>query len=273
MIRAGRLGKVTSAVITIGGAPSSQPLPVKPIPQGLNWDKWLGQAPQADYVAGPSKNSEQQFPDSRSHITYRWWYEYSGGKLTDWGAHHVDIATWGMGKTDTGPVSLNPVMVKHPVELKDGYPVDSARYNTATEFHITAVFADGMELTLRHDTDNGILFEGTAGRIFVNRGRLSGKPVDDLKSNPLPAGALEEIYGRPLTDHVENFFQAVADRKPAVSDPCSHHRALSTCHLAGIAARLGRPIQWDPTNERVIGDKQAQSFVRRDKRTGFEIET
>ena len=272
LIRAGRLGALKRVQCAIGGAPTSPEIPLAKPARHFDWNQWVGPVAMTDYryLAG-ARNEMKSW--SRTHYEFRWWYEYSGGKLTDWGAHHVDIATWGMGKTDTGPVSLNPVMVKHPVELKDGYPVDSARYNTATEFHITAVFADGMELTLRHDTDNGILFEGTAGRIFVNRGRLSGKPVDDLKSNPLPAGALEEIYGRPLTDHVENFFQAVADRKPAVSDPCSHHRALSTCHLAGIAARLGRPIQWDPTNERVIGDKQAQSFVRRDKRTGFEIET
>ena len=209
---------------------------------------------------------------SRTHYEFRWWYEYSGGKLTDWGAHHVDIATWGMGKTMTGPVRVEPLMVKHPVEFVEGFPTDPERYNTATEFNIKAVYADGLELTLRHDTDNGILFEGTEGRIFVNRGRLTGKPVEDLESRPLPEGALESLYGRPMTDHVTNFFQSVADRKPAVSDPQSHHRALSTCHLAGIAARLGRTIQWDPEKEEIVNDAQAQGLVSREKRKRFEIE-
>ncbi len=185
----------------------------------------------------------------------------------------VDIATWGMGKTDTGPISVDPVMVEHPVEFRDGYPTVDDRYNTATRFNIKAVYDDDVELTIRHDTGNGILFEGTEGRIFVNRGRLTGKPVEDLVSNPLPDGALEEVYkNRPLVDHVTNFFEAVAARKEPISDVFSHHRALSTCHLAGIAARLGRKIEWDPKAERIVDDDQAQSLVSREKRQGYEIE-
>jgi hypothetical protein len=130
-----------------------------------------------------------------------------------------------------------------------------------------------MELSIRHDTDNGILFEGTTGRIFVNRGRLTGRPVEDLKQNPLPDGALQEAYkGQPLTDHVANFFAAVKARRDPISDVASHHRALTTCHLAGIAARLGQPVNWDPNNEKVIGNPQAQALVERPKRAGYHIE-
>ena len=100
-----------------------------------------------------------------------------GGKLTDWGAHHVDIATWAAGKTDTGPVSIEPVMVKHPVPLRDGRPTVDDRYNTPSEFLIRATYGDGLELVIRHDTDNGILFEGSEGRIFVNRGKLKGRTI------------------------------------------------------------------------------------------------
>jgi predicted dehydrogenase len=193
--------------------------------------------------------------------------------LTDWGAHHVDIATWGMGKTDTGPITVDPIMVKHPVDFRDGYPTVDNQYNTATEFNIKATHSDGVELTIRHDTDNGILFEGTKGRIFVNRGRLSGKPVEDLASNPLPEGALEKAYKNcPLTDHVTNFFESVAGRKEPISDVFSHHRALTTCHLAGIAGRIGRKIQWDPEYERIVGDDLAQSLVARERRKRFDIE-
>ena len=272
LIRAGRLGTLQRAQCAIGGAPTSPKLPVAEVPKHFDWNRWVGPAPMTDfrYLAG-ARNEVKAW--SRTHYDFRWWYEYSGGKLTDWGAHHVDIATWGLGKTATAPVSIDPIMVKHPVEMKDGYPVAPDRYNTATAFNIKATFADGVELVLRHDTDNGILFEGTEGRIFVNRGRLTGKPVEDLKTNPLPDGALEEVYARPLTDHVANFFAAVSDRKPCVSDPCSHHRALSTCHLAGIAARLGRKIAFDPEQQRVIDDAQAQGLVAREKRKGFEIET
>jgi hypothetical protein len=129
-----------------------------------------------------------------------------------------------------------------------------------------------VEIEIRHDGDNGILFEGTEGRIFVNRGKLTGAPVDELKSNPLPNGAMEEVYkNRPLVDHFRNFFEAARDRKEPISDVFSHHRALSTCHLAGIAARLNRKITWDPKHESVVGDEQAQGLITREYRKGFEI--
>jgi predicted dehydrogenase len=272
MIREGRLGELQRVQCAIGGAPVSPELPVATPPAHLDWDRWLGPAPKTEY------RFQDNAPNivgswSRAHYEFRWWYEYSGGKLTDWGAHHVDIATWGMNKFDAGPVSIDPILAEHPVEFKDGYPVVDDQYNTASAFNIKATYDDGVELTIRHDTDNGILFEGSEGRIFVNRGRLSGKPVEDLASNPLPDGALEKVYkDRSLTDHVTNFFKAVVARKEPISDVHSHHRALTTCHLAGIAARVGRKIEWDPANEQVVGDELAQSLVARERRSRFEIE-
>ncbi|OUT54666.1 MAG: hypothetical protein CBB71_21700 [Rhodopirellula sp. TMED11] len=272
LIQAGRLGKLTRATCAIGGGPTSPALPIATPPKNFDWDRWLGPAPKTDFrlLAG-APNEVKAW--SRTHYDFRWWYEYSGGKLTDWGAHHADIATWGLGKTETGPVTVDPIMVKHPVEFKDGYPVEADRYNTPTAFNIKSTFADGVELVLRHDTDNGILFEGTEGRIFVNRGRLTGAPADALKTNPLPDGALDEVYkGKALTSHLENFFQCVADRSEPISDVFSHHRALSTCHLSGIAARLGRKLKWDPEKQAVIDDDQANALVNRQKRKGYEIE-
>ena len=179
LIQAGRLGTVTKATCGIGGAPTSPVLPKVDPPKSLDWDLWQGPVPDVPfrYLAGDHGETRSW---SRCHYEFRWWYEYSGGKITDWGAHHCDIATWGLGKTETGPVSLNPIMVKHPVEFKDGYPIDDSKYNTATQFLISARFADGKEIELRHDRNNGILFEGTSGRIFVNRGRLTGKQSKSL---------------------------------------------------------------------------------------------
>lgn len=273
LIRAGRLGEVRKATCGIGGAPTSPSIPKVEPPKSLDWNQWQG--PVADveyrYLSGDHGETKSW---SRCHYEFRWWYEYSGGKLTDWGAHHCDIATWGLGKTETGPVSVDPIMVKHPVAFKDGFPLDDSMYNTATQFQIKATFADGKEIELRHDRDNGILFEGSKGRIFVNRGKLTGKPVEDLSSNPLPGGALEEVYkDRTLTDHFRNLVVACQDRNDPISDVHSHHRALTTCHLAGIAARLGRRIDWDPDQQRILKDKQANDFMSRDQRAGFEIET
>ena len=178
-----------------------------------------------------------------------------------------------MNKTEPGPIRIDPIMVEHPVKFQDGHPTVHNRYNTATKFNIKATYQDGVELSIRHDADNGVLFEGTQGRIFVNRGKLVGKPVEDLNSNPLPDGALEKTYkNRELTNHVKNFFDSVVSRKDPISDPYSHHRALSTCHLAGIAARIGRTIRWDPSTESVISDPLAQSLVGRENRRRFDIE-
>jgi predicted dehydrogenase len=272
IIRDGRIGKLTKVTCAVGGAPTSPKIPAVDAPKTLDWNRWLGPAPQTAFRYVASNNGETK-SFSRCHYEFRWWYEYSGGKLTDWDAHHVDIATWAMDKTDTGPVSVEPLNVKHPVAFKEGYPTDDTQYNTATEFLIKATYADGLELFVRHDGDNGILFEGTMGRLFVNRGRVSGKAVDELKEKPLPDGALERVYkNRSLVDHFRNFIEAVAARKEPVSDVFSHHRALSTCHLAGIAARLGRTIHWDPKAEKITGDEQAQSFFAREPRKGFAID-
>ena len=272
LIRAGRLGDIKKATCSLGGGPTSPVLPKAAPPKTLDWDLWQGPVAAKDYRQKDGNKNETK-AWSRSHYEFRWWYEYSGGKLTDWGAHHCDIATWGLGKTESGPISIDPQHAKHPVEFKDGYPTDESQYNTATEFRILSTFDDGVELELRHDGNNGILFEGTEGRIFVNRGRLTGKPAEDLKENPLPGGALEEVYkGRTLSNHFQDFFESARDRVEPIADVFSHHRGLSTCHLSAIAARLGRKITWDPETEKVVGDSVAQSFVARERRKRFEIE-
>jgi predicted dehydrogenase len=273
LVRAGRIGTLQRAECRIGGAPTSPSIPVAEAPKSLDWNRWLGPAPEVPYRYLAGNNGETQ-SWSRSHYEFRWWYEYSGGKLTDWGAHHVDIAAWALDKLETGPVLVTPEMVKHPVEFVDGLPVEDDKYNTATEFLIHADYADGVRMTIRHDQDNGILLEGTEGRLFVNRGRVTGAPVEALATNPLPEGAMAAVYkGREPTDHFRNFFEAVAERFEPISDVHTHHRALSVCHLAGIAARLNRPIAWNPETEQVVDDPQAQSMTHREARKGFEIET
>jgi predicted dehydrogenase len=263
MVQKGLLGDISKITVGINGGSVGGPFAKTDPPAGLNWDAWLGQAPMVDYIR------------ERCHGTFRWWYEYSGGKFTDWGAHHVDIATWAIGedKAGSGPIEIDGSDSSHPVTFKNGYPVKDDQFNTAHDFAVICKFASGIEMNVTSRGDNGILFEGTEGRIFVNRGKLTGKPVEELSSNPLPDGALEKVYNnRSLTGHVANFFEAVAARKEPISDVFSHHRALTTCHLAGIAARVRRKIQWDPKDEQVVGDKLAQSLVARKRRKRFEIE-
>jgi predicted dehydrogenase len=250
MIRDGRIGKVRKVTCAIGGAPSGGPFQPMPVPRELNWEMWLGQAPLVDYT------------EKRCHYEFRWWYEYSGGKMTDWGAHHVDIATWAIGAEQSGPISVEGTAV-HP-NIPNGY-------NTATEFLINCQYADGVAVVIRHDTENGITFEGDKGTFFVSRGALSGKPVDELKEHPLPEGAVEKLYGGKPTSHMANFFSCTQTRKLPISDVFTHHRAMTTCHLANIAIRLGRKLNWDPVAEQITGDSEAQSWQSRAQRKGYEI--
>ncbi|ADB18705.1 oxidoreductase domain protein [Pirellula staleyi DSM 6068] len=269
---AGLIGDIKKVQCAIGGAPSSPELPKADIPSGLNFEKWLGQAPLVDYVSAPSGG---KYPHSRVHYEFRWWYEYSGGKMTDWGAHHVDIAQWAMKLDNTGPMTVEGT-AKHPVPFKDGWPTVSNRYNAATEFNVKCMFPGDVELTIRSDTENGITIEGTKGTIFVSRGALRdvvGNAVAGLKKdNPLPEGFLTKLYkGKKYGNHMANFFDCIGTREQPISDVYTHHRAMSTCHLANIAIRVDRKIKWNAETEQIEGDEVANSFIKREARKGYEV--
>ncbi|MGH7201850.1 MAG: gfo/Idh/MocA family oxidoreductase, partial [Planctomycetaceae bacterium] len=256
----------------IGGTEPSGPIPLVEPPKELNWEKWLGQAPLVDFRYKPG-NGERGY--SRAHYEFRWWYEYSGGKLTDWGAHHVDIAQWGIDQSGDGqgPTKIEPISFEHPVPFEKGHPTQDDQYNTATKFMIHARFPNGVLMKIRDDEKNGIVFTGDKGRFFVGRGEMAGVPVEQLKDHPLPDDALKTVYkGKEPTDHMDNFMHCVYSREEPVSDVASHVRALNTCHLAAIAIRLGRAFAWDPKAETITGDSEAQSFLAREQRKGYEID-
>ena len=276
MIQAGRLGKLKRIQCAIGDAPSSAIIPVAPVPGSLNWDAWQGQTANVEFRA--TKKNDQLI--GRIHHTFRWWYEYSGGTLTDWGAHHVDIAVWAMGqRAHQGPVTISGTATL-PVEFKHGYPIRNDMYNTPTAFHVVIKFLDGLELIIRNDTDRGVLFEGTRGRLFVSRGRLSGAPVEALQVDPLPEDALRNAYKgiEPHNDpsshvnHWRQFVDSVRERREPISDIFSHIKALNFVHAANVSLRLNREIIYNPEAEVFVGDDQANSLVARQRRMGYEID-
>lgn len=278
MVEQGRVGKIKRIQCAIGGAPASPAIPVADIPESLDWDRWLGPAPKVDYRYLEAKDPNAG-RNTNCHYEFRWWYEYSGGKLTDWGAHHVDIAAWALkvnGQTD-GPMSISGD-AQHPVEFEKGFPKQSDRYNTATDFSFTLKYPGGTEVVIRHDADNGVLIEGDKGRIFVNRNRLVGKPIEELADNPLPADAIQKAYkGLPMEGnerraHWANFLHCHREQIEPISDVHSHMEMLNLCHLAGIRARLGRDLTWDAVKQVITGDDEANSFLSRPYREGFEIE-
>ncbi|MFP6601995.1 MAG: Gfo/Idh/MocA family oxidoreductase, partial [Pirellulaceae bacterium] len=182
LVHAGRIGTVKKVTCGIGGFGPSPKIPTVPVPTELDWDFWLGPAPKVPYRALPEmrKGYGGGVPlYSNCHYAFRNWHEYSGGKLTDWGAHHVDIACWAIGASETGPSKVTPLNYELAVKYKDGHPLVDDQYNIATKFNIQADMPNDIELLITNEGDNGILFEGTKGRFFVNRGKIVGKPVDD----------------------------------------------------------------------------------------------
>lgn len=262
LVRGGRIGKLQRVSVVLGKNKVGGPFARQSVPSHLNWNLWQGQTPDVAYIP------------ERSHYTFRWWYEYSGGQMTDWGAHHIDIAQWGIGLEHSGPVEIDG-QAKLP-NVADGY-------NVAVDFRVRYRYANGVELEVLDNGRNGVLFEGDQGRIFVNRGTVAGTPVDELKSKPLNRGDFK-LYGddnlsRPertgkldaIINHMGNFFDCVASRKTPLSDVVSQHRSVSTCHLGNISMRLGRPLKWNPATEQFVGDDAANAWLSREQRKGFEI--
>jgi predicted dehydrogenase len=263
IVHKGLLGDIQKVTASIGSSPVGGPFPIENVPGGLDWEMWLGQA------------AKVPFRNRRCHYEFRWWYEYSGGKFTDWGAHHVDIAHWAL-KEDAkgkGPIEINGVDARHPVPFKDGYPTVDDQYNTAYDFSVPCKFASGVELIVTSRGDNGILFEGTKGRLFVNRSKITGIPIEEgWDKEKFGDDDLKALYkGKPFEGHKQNFYRCIREGGLPVSDVYSHIIAMNTCHLAAIAARLGRTIKWDPAAEKIVGDDQAAAFASRKPREGYEI--
>jgi len=263
MVQQGLLGDITKMTVGINGSPTGGPFEKVEPPKELDWDFWLGQAPKVDYI------------QRRCHYEFRWWYEYSGGKFTDWGAHHVDIATWAIGadKEGMGPIEVDGRDAKHPVPYKDGYPTVDDCYNTSHDFAIKCLFPGNIEMIVDSRSDNGILFEGTKGRMFVNRQRITGTPIEEnWDEGKFGDEQLTELYnGKPHEGHKDNFYRCIREGGLPVSDVFSHVQAMNTCHLCSIAARLGRVIKWDAKAEKIVGDEQAAGMIGRERREGFEI--
>ncbi len=263
MVQKGLLGDISKITVGINGGSVGGPFPKTDPPAGLNWDAWLGQAPMVDYLR------------QRCHGTFRWWYEYSGGKFTDWGAHHIDIATWAIGedKAGSGPIEIDGSDSSHPVPFKNGYPVEDDQFNTADDYAVICKFASGIEMNVTSRGDNGILFEGSKGRMFVSRGKITGVPIEqNWDKDEFDESSLRRLYkDKPAEGHKNNFYRCIREGGLPISDVFSHVQALNTCHLAAIAARLGRSIKWDPKSETIVSDEQASSLFARKPREGYEI--
>lgn len=279
MVQEGYIGDNVSANIAVGGITSKGPFANEPIPEKLNWDFWLGPAQSAAY-------SEER------HRSFRWYMEYSGGKVTDWGAHHIDIAQWALGMDHTGPVSVSGTgkfgnIVPAGFDW-NGFFAGTATlengYNAATSFDLDLTFANGSVLNVTDEYvsedgktkfPNGILFNGSRGRIFVNRGKLSGKVVEELTEadNKKLEEAVAKLYkNKPITSHMQNFFECVKDRTEPISDVYTHHRTMTSCHLCNIVMMVGEDLKWNPETENFVDNETANKLMVRPSRNKFLAE-
>jgi predicted dehydrogenase len=259
LVRNGRIGKLKQVNVFVPAGYHAGPFKTAPVPEGLNWDFWLGQAPKVDYVP------------ERCHGNFRWWWDYSGGPVTDWGAHHNDIARWGIGLD--GPVEVEAKVITGPIP---------GGYITPSEFEATLTWANGVKQIVRTTPDdtpyggvikkdgqrNGVKFEGTDGWIWVNREDISASK-EDLLYAPLPDNAVRlEVSG----DHMGNFFSSVRSRKDPISSVEQGHRSAVIGHLIVIALRQGRKFQWDPEKEIFVGDgaKEGNAQLAREMRKPYD---
>jgi len=262
MVHAGRIGRLRRVNVVLAKNVTGGPFKTTDPPSHLNWDLWLGQAPNVPYTP------------ERCHYTFRWWREYAGGKMTDWGAHHLDIAQWAIGAQLSGPVEIDG---------KAKFPGIANGYNVPIDFEATMTYGNGVVMRVLDSGENGITFEGDDGTIFVNRSKITGEPVDALKDDPLdkadyklyphdlPERELRTGKQASLINHMANFFHCVRTRKTPIADVVSQHRSASVCHLPSMSMALGRKLKWDPEAERFVDDAEADALLGREQREGYEI--
>jgi len=243
LVRNGRLGELHTVKV---GLPKGTPdygqtgnlTENMPVPEGFDYETWLGPAPDAPYCP------------ARTHVNYRWNLDYSGGQLTDWGGHFIDMAQWGMGTDETGPLKIQNAIAKwaeHPV------------WNTAMEFYFEAIYANGVKLIVSTDEQMGVKFEGSEGSIWQN-----GADPESLLETKIGPNDIH-LYNSNAS-HYQNFIDCVISRKKTAAPAEVGHRSISIAHLGNIAMLLKQDLSWNPEKEEFIDNPLAQNMLKREMR-------
>ncbi len=262
LVRNGRIGKLQHISVWLPRGRREGPFAKSSPPSGFDWDMWQGPTPEAEYVR------------ERTHVTFRYWWDYCGGTMTDWGAHHNDIALWGLGLERSGPVSIE---AKPTVEMiPDGF-------NATSEYTVDYIYANGVTHSCHSTAANewngavadpkgqqhGVKFEGADGWIWVTRGSIEASNPEFL-TTPLAADAVR-LY--ESNDHMGNFFDCIRTRKAPICEAEIGHRSASVCHLGVLSLRLGRKLQWNPETEQFVGDDDANQWLRRELRKPWSYDS
>ena len=235
MVRSGRIGDLKCIHVNVWGPSGPCTLPAQPVPKGVDWDRWLGPAPQRPF----------HMKILRGWRSFR---DYSGGGMTDWGAHHFDICQWALDADTSGPVEIIPPNGKD-VKL------------------LTFVYGSGVEVCHMGAQGAQIEFRGTKGRIMVDRGTLKTDPPH-IKAKPIGP---DEVHLYRSPGHKRNWVECIRTRQRPICDVEIGCRSVSVCHLGNIAYWLKRPLKWDPAREEIVGDPEAARWLDRPKRAPWRL--
>ena len=267
LVKAGKIGSLQK-VTTHLGSPGAfdgglgaitwpgKWMPYETPPPEFDWDFWQGPAPYREYAP------------NRAHFEFRYHLDQSGGRMTDWGAHHNDIAQWAIGADRSGPVEI------------DGGPgvfPNNGPYDTAGIFDVHYCYANGVELICSWEGGNGVKLYGSDGWIWVSRLEIEASDPgilgNALESDELRAydkfNQREEIPG--TDSHHENWLNCIQSREKCRADIETGHRSATVCHLGNISLRLGRPVKWDPAKEEFIDDTAANIMAHKSMRAPWRV--
>lgn len=225
---------------------STQPAPV---PEGFDYDRWLGPAPYAPYSP------------ARCHWNFRWISDYSQGQLTDWAGHHIDIAQWGMNTELSAPVEIKGNAV---------YPkAEDGLFDTPGSYHFECKYKEGFTMIVadNHENKQGVLWQGSEGWIHVNRGGIETSPKSLLSTIIKP----HEIHLYKSNNHRQNLLDCIRTRTQTVAPAEVAHHSIMVAHLGAIAMKLGRKVYWDNEKEKFINDTEADRYLSRAMRSPWHL--
>lgn len=252
-IRSGRLGKIKTVKVGLSSVnyeSKADPVTVPdgPPPPELDYERWLGPAPWRPYN------------QNRVHYLFRFFWDYSGGQMTNWGAHHLDITQWALGMDDSGPIEVTGSAVYHAAKL----------YETPEKFDATYKYANGTVVECSSGTGKfkgGCTFEGEKGTLHVTRGTIQSTPADILQQ-PLDAQSVR-LY--ESANHFQNWLECIKSRRDPICKVEIGHRSSTVCHLGNIAIRSGKKVVWDPKKEVIVGDAELARWATRPYRAPWQL--
>jgi len=265
LVRNGRIGTLQTVQVGLPGDPPGGDTTEMPIPANLDYDRWLGSTPDVYYTLD-RVHSQTNLNDRPGWLRCE---QFGSGMITGWGAHHIDIAHWGMGTEYTGPIEL---------EGSAQFPT-SGLWNVHGDFKVSAKYANGVTMHIGGDNPNGVKFEGSEGWIFVTRGNVgvtasdptgAGKASDAFNaSDPKILTSTigpDEIHLYDSPDQHQNWLECIVSRRQPVAPVEVAHRSCSACLLAHISMKLPRKLYWDPVRVKFKNDDEANSMLSRPQR-------